>query len=73
MAARAITRDAEKRLMQWEWFLSWQFGMTLAAAAAIGFYQLRSIRRSREKRGEHGHVSHPPMQSGPPGDDTPSR
>jgi hypothetical protein len=73
MPARAVVRAARRSVMNWEMFLSWQFGMTLAAAAAIGFYQLRSIRRSREKRGEHGHVSHPPMQSGPPGDDTPSR
>ncbi len=58
--------------MNWEMFLSWQFGMTLLAAAAIGFWQLRSIKRSREKRGEHGHVSHPPMREGPPGDDSPS-
>ena len=57
--------------MNWEIFLSWQFGMTLLAAAAV--YQMRSIKRSREKRGEHGHVSHPPTQKGPPGDDTPSR
>lgn len=59
--------------MDWEWFLSWQFGMTLLAAAAIGVYQLRSIKRSREKRGESGHVSHPPMEQKPPGDDTPLR
>ena len=48
--------------MNWEWFLSWQFGMTLLAAAAIGVYQLRSIKPSREKRGESGRVSHPPME-----------
>jgi hypothetical protein len=57
--------------MNWEIFLSWQFGMTLVAGALIGLWQYRSIKRSREKRGEHGHVSHPPAESGPPGDDTP--
>ena len=59
--------------MNWEIFLSWQFGMTLLAAAAIGVWQLRSIKRSREKRGEHGHVSHPPAERGPPSDSTPPR
>lgn len=59
--------------MAWEFWLSWQFGMTLFAALAIGIWQYRSIRRSRDKRGEHGHVSHPPMQSKPAGDDTPLR
>lgn len=56
--------------MNWEMFLSWQFGMTLVAAFAIGLWQFFSIRRSREKRGEHGHVSHPPAKQGPAGDDT---
>lgn len=59
--------------MNWEFFLSWQFGMTLLAALAIGIWQLRSIKRSREKRGEAGHVSHPPAERGPPGDGTPPR
>ena len=59
--------------MNWEFFLSWQFGMTLVAVLAIGIWQMRSIRRSREKRGEAGHVSHPPMQKGLSGDDTPPR
>lgn len=59
--------------MNWEFFLSWQFGMTLLAAFAIGIWQFNSIRRSREKRGEQGHVSHPPARSGPPSDDTPPR
>jgi hypothetical protein len=59
--------------MNWEIFLSWQFGMTLVAAALIGVWQYRSIKRSRDKRGEHGHVSHPPMEAKPPGDDTPLR
>lgn len=54
--------------MGWEFFLSWQFGMTLLAALAIGIWQYRSIKRSRDKRGEHGHVGHPPPESGPPGD-----
>ena len=47
--------------------------MTLLAALAIGIWQWRSIRRSREKRGESGHVSHPPMQKGQPDDGTPPR
>lgn len=67
-------RNTEIRTLNWEIFLSWQFGMTLVAAALIGLWQYRSIKRSREKRGEHGHVSHPPMEPGkPPGDDTPLR
>ena len=45
--------------MSWDFFLSWQFGMTLLAALAIGVWQFFSIRRSRAKRGEEGHVSHP--------------
>jgi hypothetical protein len=56
--------------MNWEIFLSWQFGMTLVAAAGIGVWQYFSIRRSREKRGESGHVSHPPPERGPAGDGT---
>ena len=71
-AAATNARIAEDRTVPWEFFLSWQFGMTLLAAAGIGVWQFFSIRRSREKRGEHGHVSHPPMGSGPPSDDTPS-
>ena len=59
--------------MNWEIFLSWQFGMTLVAAALIGVWQYRSIKRSRDKRGEHGHVSHPPMENKTPGDDAPLR
>lgn len=59
--------------MGWEFFLSWQFGMTLAAAAAVGIWQMRSIKRSREKRGEEGHVSHPPPQKGPQNDGSPPR
>ena len=56
--------------MNWDIFLSWQFGMTLVAAAGIGVYQYFSIKRSREKRGEHGHVSHPPAQGGAASDET---
>lgn len=52
--------------MSWDVFLSWQFGMTLLAVVAIGIWQFRSIRRSRERRGEHGHVSHPPPDSDTP-------
>ena len=59
--------------MNWEIFLSWQFGMTLVAAAAIGIWQYRSITRSRAKRGESGHVSHPPMEKNATGDDAPMR
>lgn len=60
--------------MGWEFFLSWQFGMTLLAALAIGIWQWNSVKRSREKRGESGHVSHPPAAGGPGGsDDAPMR
>jgi hypothetical protein len=59
--------------MSWEFFLSWQFGMTLVAAAAIGIWQYRSIKRSREKRNEVGHVGHPPAPRKPAADDTPLR
>lgn len=59
--------------MNWEFFLSWQFGMTLMAALALGLWQYRSIKRSRDKRGEVGHVSHPPAQRGPASDETPPR
>lgn len=41
-------------------------GMTLLAVLAVGVWQYRSIRRSREKRREHGHVSHPPPDSDTP-------
>ena len=60
--------------MPWEFFLSWQFGMTLVAALAIGLWQYNSVKRSREKRGESGHVSHPPAGSkGTGGDEGPMR
>ena len=59
--------------MPYEFFVSWQFGMTLLAALAIGVWQWNSIKKSREKRGESGHVSHPPAKAGPPGDDSPAR
>ena len=49
--------------MSTAFFLSWQFGFTLILALAIGIWQFVSIRRSRAKRGESGHVSHP--SSGP--------
>ncbi|MEN0075540.1 MAG: hypothetical protein AAGC69_14225 [Paracraurococcus sp.] len=45
--------------MSWDFFLSWQFGMTLVAALAIGIWQFLSIRRSRAKRGEEKPVEHP--------------
>lgn len=45
--------------MSTDFFLSWQFGFTLILALAIGIWQLVSVRRSRAKRGESGHVSHP--------------
>jgi hypothetical protein len=45
--------------MSWDFFLSWQFGMTLVAALAIGIWQIVSIRRSRARRGEEGHTAHP--------------
>jgi hypothetical protein len=59
--------------MNWDIFLSWQADMTLLVVAALGIWQMRSVKRSREKRGESGHVSHPPMQKGPSGDETPPR
>ena len=59
--------------MNWEFFLSWQFGMTLVAALAIGVWQYWSIKRSRDKRGEAGHVGHPPPQRGPASDETSPR
>ena len=54
-------------------FLSWQFGMTLLAALSIGLWQMQSIKRSRDKRGEVGHVGHRPPVGGPAGDGTPPR
>jgi hypothetical protein len=57
--------------MNWEIFLSWQFGMTLVAGALIGWGQYLPITRRGAQRAAHGHVSHPPAESGPPGDDTP--
>jgi hypothetical protein len=45
--------------MNLDFFLSWQFGMTLVAALAIGVWQFFSIKRSRDKRNEHGHMPHP--------------
>lgn len=56
--------------MNWDIFLSWQFGMTLAAALGIGLWQMVSIKRSRDKRAEVGHVSHPPPVGGPASDET---
>ena len=56
--------------MNWEIFLGWQFGMTLAAVLGIGLWQMQSIKRSRDKRGEVGHVGHPPPIEGPAGDET---
>jgi hypothetical protein len=47
--------------------------MTLLAAILFGLWQYSSVRRSREARGESGHVSHPPMQKGPPSDESPLR
>jgi hypothetical protein len=38
--------------MSLDFFLSWQFGMTLLAALAIGVWQFYLIRRSRARRGE---------------------
>jgi len=68
---RRPERRTRESPINWDIFLSWQFGMTLVAAVAIGIWQMRSVRRSREKRGESGHVGHPPAQSGPAGDETP--
>lgn len=59
--------------MNWEVLLSGLFGMTLLAGVGFGIYQYMSVKRSREKRGEEGHVSHPPVQNKPAGDDTPLR
>lgn len=59
--------------MSWDIFLSWQFGMTLVAALGIGLWQMQSIKRSRDKRGEVGHVSHPPAAGGPSSDETAPR
>lgn len=42
------------------------FGFTLLAALAIGIWQWRAIKRSREARGEEGHMSHPPPDSTTP-------
>ncbi len=57
--------------MSTDFFLSWQFGMTLLAVRAIGIWQLVSVRRSRAKRGESGHVSHP--RGGPDSEVPPHR
>jgi hypothetical protein len=59
--------------MDWEMLVSGLFGMTLLAAILFGLWQYSSVRRSREARGESGHVSHPPMQKGPPSDESPLR
>lgn len=49
----------------------WLFAMTLLAGVAIGLWQWRSVKRSRDARGEHGHVSHPPPDSSTPRGDSP--
>lgn len=56
--------------MKWEIWLGAQFGMTLMAALGFGLWQMVSIKRSRDKRGEHGHVGHPPPVGGPASDET---
>lgn len=52
--------------MNWENFLGWQFGMTLLAVLGLGIWGYFNIKRSRERRGEHGHISHPPPDSDTP-------
>lgn len=46
--------------------IGWLIGMTLLAVLAIGIWQFVKVRGSREERGEHGHVSHPPPDSDTP-------
>lgn len=48
--------------------IGWLIAVTLLAVLAFGVWQYFKVQRSREKRGEHGHVSHPP-----PNSDTPRR
>lgn len=70
---RTGPRGARIIQIKWEIWLSAQFGMTLAAALGIGLWQMRSIKRSRDKRGEHGHVGHPPPIGDPDSDETAPR
>jgi hypothetical protein len=52
--------------MDWSSFVMWLFGVTLLAGAAIGVWQLVSVRHSRHRRGESGHVPHPAERPGGP-------
>ena len=52
--------------MEYNSIIFWLFAFTLLAALAAGVWQWLSIKRSREVRNEHGHVSHPPPDSSTP-------
>jgi hypothetical protein len=45
--------------------LFWLIAVTLLAVLAYGAWQFMSVQRSRHRRGEHGHVSHPPGERDP--------
>ena len=40
--------------------IPWLFGFTLIAVIGILLWYRKRAQESREARGEHGHVSHPP-------------
>lgn len=47
--------------METESFVGWQFGMTLIVGLALAVWLLMRVQKSRQKRGEEGHVSTPTM------------
>lgn len=46
--------------MEYGNFMTWQFGFTLVTVLVLAAGGLYFAKQSRAKRGEHGHVSHPP-------------
>ena len=44
----------------------WLFAFTLVAVIGYLFWQRSAVKRSREVRGEEGHVSHPPPDENTP-------
>jgi hypothetical protein len=45
--------------MSTDFFLNWQFGMTLVVGLALAAWLLLRVQRQRHQRGEEGHVSTP--------------
>lgn len=51
--------------------IPWLFGFTLLAVVAILLWYRKRAQTSRDIRGEHGHVSHPPPDRHTPNNHTP--